>query len=75
MKIHIKCSEFGWVKNVTEERRRNSVLCRVGMFAAERREIEGWTSSTTKRFPEAEVDYVSFCILIKLVLQIHTRLV
>ena len=47
----------------------------LNMFAAERREIEGWTSSTTKRFPEAEVDYVSFCILIKLVLQIHTRLV
>ena len=21
MKIHIKCSEFGWVKNVTERRR------------------------------------------------------
>ena len=26
LKIHIKCSEFGWVKNVTEEERRNFVL-------------------------------------------------
>ena len=34
MKIHIKCSEFGWVKNVTEERRGGGGIpfYRVGIY-------------------------------------------
>ena len=43
MKIHIKCSEFGWVKNVTEERRGGGgiLFYRVGIDQIRTKEREG----------------------------------
>ena len=49
MKIHIKCSEFGWVKNVTERRRGGGIpFYRVGIERKEKADEDLYS-----RFPKS----------------------